>query len=89
MYSQKPLKSRVPFEQSDIRRKEMDEFITNARAKSSSGNDGFSYSIYKYFPTLCLYLFALIIEMWKKNDPAERWCIAEGIYLDSKCKSKH
>lgn len=41
----KPPDPKVPFDTSDIKRKEMDELMKKARAKSSPGKDGVSYKV--------------------------------------------
>lgn len=56
-------KSPEQFDFSDIRQKEINEFIRNARARTSPGNSRVSYKFYKYYPNLGLRLFALIREI--------------------------
>ena len=48
----KPTSPGIPFNMSDIKKMEVDEFITKARCKSSPGNDGVSYKVYKKCPRL-------------------------------------
>ena len=66
---------------SDIKTKEVDDFVRKARSKSAPGNDGISYNVYTKCPLLRNHLFLLLREMWRKEKIAERWCMAEGIYL--------
>ena len=84
----KPTAPGVNFDLSDIKKKEVDDFVKKARAKSKPGNDGITYKVYKQCPRLRLRLFLLLREMWRSKDVAERWCIAEGIYLPKEEDSK-
>ena len=77
----RPTRPGVLFDGSDIKAREVEEFVRKARSKSSPGNDGVSYKIYKKCPRLRKILFFLLRKMWKKEDVAERWEMAEGIYL--------
>ena len=76
------------FNMDDLKMKEVDLFIRKARAKGAPGNDGVCYKVYKYCPRLRLRLFLLLKDMWKRKDVAERWAIAEGIYLPKEEESK-
>ena len=84
----KPTSPGVKFNLENIKKKELDDFIKKTRAKSAPGNDGVSYKVYKYCPKLRTKLFLLIKEMWHRKDVAERWCIAEGLYLPKEADSK-
>ena len=84
----RPTRPGVPFDLSDLRKKEVDDFIRKARSKSSPGNDGISYKVYKQCPKLRKQLFLLLRQMFRKKDAAERWFIAEGIYLPKEEESK-
>ena len=77
----------VPFDMGDIRVKEVDEFVKKARSKSAPGNDGISYKVYKNCPRLRNVLFLLLRQMWKMKKEADRWKIAEGIFLPKEEKS--
>lgn len=82
MLGQKKLSEpRVPFDLSDLKRKEINDFIRKARAKFSVGNGVVRQKVYKYCPKLSLRLFALLKEIWRKRDVAERWCLTGDIYL--------
>ena len=61
-----------------MKAKEVNEFFRKARGKSSSGNDGMSYKVYKKLRSR---LFLLLREAWQKKIVAEWWYLAEGIYL--------
>ena len=84
----RPTAPGIQFDLSDIKKKEVDDFIKKARSKSKPGNDGVTYKVYKQCPRLRLRLFFLLREMWRSKDVAERWCIAEGIYLPKEEESK-
>ena len=77
----KPSAPGIPFDMSDLRAKEVESFVKKARSKSSPGNDGVSYKVYKNCPRLRNILFLLLRDMWKKKKEASRWKIAEGIYI--------
>ena len=78
----------TPFDMSDIKKREVDEFITKACSESSPGNDGVSYKVYKKCPRLRNSLFMLLRNMWGKKSVAKRWEMAEGIYLPKEVKSE-
>lgn len=84
----RPTAPGAQFDMSDIKKKEVDDFVKKARAKSKPGNDGITYKVYKQCPKLRMRLFLLIREMWRAKDVADRWCIAEGIYLPKEEDSK-
>ena len=84
----KPAKPGVDFDISDLKKREVDDFVKKSRAKSSPGNDGVSYKVYKYCDRLRLQLFLLLRDMWRAKSVAERWCLAEGIYLPKEENSK-
>ncbi|KAL9976249.1 hypothetical protein ACROYT_G013521 [Oculina patagonica] len=85
---QKPTSPGVAFDMSDIKMKEVDDFVRKARAKSAPGNDGISYKVYKKCPLLRNHLFRLLHEMWRKKSVVDRWCFAEGIYLPKEENAK-
>ena len=68
---QRPTAPGVPFDLSDMKKKEVDDFVKKARSKSSPGNDGISYKMYKHCPKLRKQLFLLLRHMFRK-DAAER-----------------
>ena len=71
-----------------MKKKEVDDFIKKACSKSSPGNYGISYKMYKQCPKLRKQLFLLLRQMFRKKDAAERWYLAEGIYLPKEEVSK-
>ena len=73
---------------SDIKKMAEDEFITKASCKSSPGNDGVSYKVYKKCPRLRNSLLLLLRNMWERKNVAKRWVMAKGIYLPKKEKSE-
>ena len=85
---QRPTEPGIPFDLSDMKKKEVDDFIKKARSKSSPGNDGISYKMYKQCPKLRKQLLLLLRQMFRKKDAAERWYLAEGIYLPKEEVSK-
>ena len=84
----KPTAPGVGFNLEDIQKKEVDEFIKKARGKGSPGNDGVSYKVYKYCPKLRLRLYLLLRDSWREKNVAERWSVAEGVYLPKEVDSK-
>ena len=76
------------FNMNDLKMKEVEMFVKKARAKAAPGNDGVCYKVYKYCSKLRIRLFLLLKEMWKRKDVAQRWAIAEGIYLPKEEESK-
>jgi len=85
---QRPTAPGVAFDLSDLKKKEVDDFIKKARSKSSPGNDGISYKMYKQRPKLRKQLFLLLRQMFRKKDAAQKWFLAEGIYLPKEEVSK-
>ena len=85
---QRPTQPGVSFDLSDLKKKEVDDFIRKARAKSAPGNDGISYKMYKHCPKLRKQLFLLLRQMMRKKDAAKRWFVAEGIYLPKEEEAK-
>ncbi|KAL9964680.1 hypothetical protein ACROYT_G028355 [Oculina patagonica] len=85
---QKPTSPGVAFDMSDIKMKEVDDFVRKARAKSAPGNNGIIYKVYKKCPLLRNHLFRLLHEMWRKKSVADRWCFAVGIYLPKEENAK-
>ena len=78
---QTPTTPSVAFDMSDIKAKEVDDFVRKARSKSAPGNDGISYKVYKKCPFLRILLSLPLRDMWRCKTVAERWCMAEGTYL--------
>lgn len=78
---QRPTAPGMAFDMSEIKMKDVDDCVRKAHAKSAPGNDGISYKVYKKCPLLRNHLFRLLHEMWRKKLVADRWCLAEGIYL--------
>ena len=87
--TRRPAEPGIPFNLGDIKKKEVDDFVKKSGAKSAPGNDGVGYKVYKKCPRLRARLFMLIREMWRKKSVAERWCIAEGIYLPKRRMQKN
>ena len=58
---------------------EYNNFIKKARAKSSPGNVGVSYKVYKKCLRLRKRLFLLLRKMWMSRGVADRWAMAEGL----------
>ena len=84
----KPTAPGVQFNMDDLKMKEVDDFVKKSRAKAAPGNDGICYKVYKYCSKLRLRLFLLLKEMWRRKGVADRWAIAEGIYLPKEEESK-
>ena len=77
----KPTRPGVEFDMSYMKKKEVDDFVTKARAKSEPGQDRVPYKVYKKCPQLRFRLYKLLKEAWKNKTLAEKWCMAEGIYI--------
>ena len=84
----RPTAPGVQFNMDGLKMKEVEDFVKKARAKAAPGNDGICYKVYKYCTKLRLRLFLLLKDMWKNKEVAERWSIAEGIYLPKEEDSK-
>ena len=69
----RPTAHGVAFNMSDIKAKEIDEFIKKSRSKSSPGNDGKSYKVSKKCPRLRIILFLLLRKIGKEMFVADRW----------------
>lgn len=69
------------FEMSDIKAKEVHEFVKKSRSKSSPRNDGVSYKVYKKCPRLKRILLLLLQKIQKEKSVADRWKVAECIYF--------
>ena len=57
----------VAFDMSDIKMKEVDDFVRKARGKSDPGNDVISNNVYKKFPLLRNHLFRLFTKCGERN----------------------
>ena len=56
----RPTKSGIPFNMSVLKAREVDRFINKAHSKSSPGNDGLNYKVYKKCPQVRYILFLLL-----------------------------
>ena len=77
----KPTRPGVEFDMSYLKKKEVDDFVGKARAKSKPGQDRVPYKVYKRCPQLRFRLYKLLKEAWKDKILADKWCQAEGIYI--------
>ena len=78
----------VLFQLNDFKKKEVDQFVKKARAKSAPGGNGVSYKAYKYCDRLRQRLFLLLRDLWREDNLVDDWCQAEGIYLPKEAESK-
>lgn len=78
----------IPFNMTDIKMKEVNYFEKKTCVKSSPGNDGVSYKVYKKYPLFRNRLFLLLRKAWQKRIIAERWQLAERIYLSKEENSE-
>ena len=62
-------------------KKEVDDMVTKARAKSAPGGNGVSYKVYKYCNQLRYKLYLLLKKLWKEKALVDDWTYAEGVYL--------
>ena len=84
----RPSQPAVTFDMSYLKKKEVDDFVAKARAKSKPGQDCVPYKVYKRCPQLRFRLYKLLKEAWKTKTLAEKWCRAEGIYIPKEEDSK-
>ena len=76
-----PPKPKRAFKLNDIAKKEVDDFVKKARAKSAPGKDRVPYKVYKMCNRLRYKLHILLRAAWREKIIPERWCHAEGVYL--------
>ena len=76
-----PPKPKIKFRLGDLKKKQVDDRVKKARAKSGPGGDGVSYNIYKYCSQLRHQLFLLLKRLWIEKTLVEEWTCAEGVYL--------
>lgn len=76
----RPAEPRIPFDLGDIKKKEVDNFVKKARAKSVPGNDKVCYKVYNKCPRLR----TLIRDMWRTKDVAKRHLVNSSRELSTK-----
>ena len=77
----RPTEPGQPFKLGDYTLEEVKNFIKKARAKSSPGQDGVPYKVYKRCPKLVVWLFLILRKAWREKCISQRWARTEGIYL--------
>ena len=77
----RPTQPGVKFKLGDYTLEEVKNFVKKARAKSSPGQDGVPYKVYKRCPKLLVWLFLILKKAWKEKHASQRWARTEGIYL--------
>ena len=83
-----PTRPGSQFDMGELRKKEVDDFFKKARAKSRPGKDCVPYKVYKNCPHLRYQLYLLLKEAWKTKSIAEKWCLAEGVYIPKEQNSE-
>ena len=58
---------KISFRLGALTKKEVDDRVKKARAKSGPGGDGVSYKVYKYCSQLRHYLYVLLKQLWKEK----------------------
>lgn len=71
----------VPFKMTNITRKEHDEIIRKARAKSAPGNNGISYVVYKRCPGISENLWAINRVAFVNGYYPDNCRFFEGVYI--------
>jgi len=66
---------------SNLKAKEVREFVRKARTKSAPGMNGLSYKLYKNCPLVLGELTVLLQRVWKENLIPQDWCLADGIQI--------
>ena len=76
------------FQVDNFKKKEVNDFVRKARAKSAPGGDGVSYKVYKYCDRLRHKLFLLLRQLWREGEIVDEWCKAEGVYLPKEAEAE-
>ena len=79
-----PPEPKTSFRLGTLTKKEVDDRVRKARAKSSPGGDGVSYKVYKYCSQLRHHLYVFLKQLWKEKALVDSWTYAEGVYLPKK-----
>ena len=77
----KPTAPGVKYDLSELRSREVDDFLKKARWSSSPGGDGVPYKVYKKCSKLRNRLFSILKRAWQEKKVAQRWATAEGVYI--------
>ena len=76
-----PPEPKISFRLSALTKKEVDDRVKKARAKSGPGGDGVSYKVYKYCSQLRHNLYVLLKQLWKEKTLVDTLTYTEGVYL--------
>ena len=77
----KPAPPGLAFDMSNLKAKEVREFVRKARTNSASGMNGLSYKLYKNCPLVLGELMVLLQRAWKEDLIPQDWCLADGIQI--------
>jgi len=77
----KPAPPGLAFDMSNLKAKEVREFVRKARTKSAPGMNGLSYKLYKNCPLVLGELTVLLQRAWKEDLIPQDWCLADGIQI--------
>ena len=77
----RPTRPGILFQLGELTLIEMKSFIQKSRAKSSHGQDGVPYKVYKRCPKLVHWLFLILKKAWNEKFIIQRWAKTEGIYI--------
>ncbi len=83
-----PTTPSVPFDISEPKISEIEQFLKKTRAGSSPGNNGIPYKVYRKCTKLRKILWKLLKVAWRTNIVPEFWCQAEGVYIPKEVNSE-
>lgn len=84
----RPTEPGIAFNLGELTMYEMRSFVKKARAKSSQGQDGVPYKVYKRCPKLVKWLFLILKKAWENKFISKRWARKEGIYIPKEADAK-
>ena len=75
----RPASPGVAFDMSNLKVKEVHEFVRKTRTNGAPGADGLSYKLNKNCPLVLGELMVLLQRAWKEDLVPQDWCLAGGI----------
>ena len=86
--STKPQDPTVMFDDSEIKLKEVRDFVHKIRKSSAPGLNRISYKLYKNCPRVLRKVTVLLQQAWKKDIIPQEWCLTDGIWIPKEMKSR-
>lgn len=77
----RPASSGVTFDMSNLKVKEVCEFVRKAHTKNAQYINGLSHKLYKNYPLVLGELVVLLRRAWKVDLVPQDWCLADGVQI--------